>query len=187
MSSPEKYNSLNAYIQKVTDTANNHLEDRSRAIHIPAAVIAALIVSATASSLGGVAYALSPPVGGNGNAQSRTMRLEIKSNYWGFLRLVVGTLETTFVIPPDLNLDGQFNVVLYNKNEDRASRIFAEYTGFPFNDYQDGEPTEKAASITNSYELATKVDAYVQIDHTKPLPTVLMSANRENIDDWGNG
>jgi hypothetical protein len=190
MSDPTKYNSLNAYIQEVTDKANDQLENRSRAIHIPVVIVAALISSgtaaATAAALAGAAYALTPPLG-DGDAQARTMRLEIKSDHWGLLRLVVGTLETTCVIPPGLDLDGQFNVVLYNKNESRTSRIFAEYTGFPLDNEQEQDPTEKASGITVLYEFATKVDAYVQINHTKPLPTVLVSANRNNIDDWGNG
>ena len=187
MSSPDTYSSLNTYIQKVTDEANNQLENNSRAIFIPPAITAAFIMSGTAVGLAGAAFALSPSGDGDGDAQGRSMRLQIQSNYWGFLRLVVGKLETTFVIPPDLNLDGKFNVVLYNMNDTRATRIFAEYTGFPLNDGQDGDSTKKMESITTVYEFATKTDAYVQINHTKTFPTVLMSANLENIDDWGNG
>ncbi len=167
--------------------ANEHLEDRRRlgplALALIPAISAALITSGTSVA---AAYALSPSVS-DASAVRRTMRLKIKSKHWGFLRLVVGTLETTFVIPPDLDLDGKFSVVLYNKNDDRTSRIFAEYTGFPMDDALEGNSKEKADGITVLYEFATKVDAYVEIDHTKPIPIVLMSANRDDIDDWGNG
>ena len=192
MSSPDTYSSLNTYIQKVTDEANNQLEPentpRMDPIIIGSLITAAAMVTTAAiagGALGG-AY-LFGTNNDDGGAQRRSMRLQIQSNHWGVLRLAVGQLETTFVIPPDLNLDGQFNVVLYNKDENSPSRIFAEYTGFPFNYDQDGDSTKKAESITTMYEFATKADAYVQINHTKPLPAILMSANLENIDDWGNG
>ncbi|MCE2028658.1 hypothetical protein [Sessilibacter corallicola] len=187
MSNPTSFDSLNAYIQNVTDQANEQLEANrgSRAVPALLPIIApALINAAAMGGMAAAAYALMPPIG-EGEAQARMMRLGIKSNYWGLLRLIVGTLETTFVIPPSLNLDGQFNVVLYNQNESRSARIVAEYTGYPIND--DGETVDKAAGVTRLYELATKVDAYVKIDHTNPLPSVLISANRSDINDWGNG
>lgn len=184
MSDPDKFESLNAYIQKVNKKANDQLEDNRRAAPVALVPIAAALI--TSGSSAATAFALSPSVG-DGDAVGRTMRLQIKSNHWGFLRLVVGTLETTFVIPPDLDLDGKFSVVLYNKNESRTSRIFAEYTGFPLDHLQGGNPGEKATGITVLYEFETKVDAYVQVDHTKPLPIVLMSAKLTDIDDWGNG
>lgn len=190
MSDPKSYDSLNDYIQHVTDQANEQLETSNGSRAVPAVAIAPAIIKAVASvaTMGGMAaaaYALMPPIG-EGEAQARMMRLRIKSDYWGFLRLIVGNLETTFVIPPGLNLDGQFNVVLYNQNESRSARIVAEYTGYPYND-TDGGTIDKAAGVTRMYELATKVDAYVKIDHSNPLPSVLISASRSNINDWGNG
>lgn len=190
--------SLNEFVSKVTDDANDTLSGVGSADrrNILTAIAPALITSAATVAAAGInamssdtiADSLRPGV-------RRQMRFRIHSKHWGCLRLAVGTLETTFIIPPATDddddddgyvRDDEFYIVLDNGRSQSTSTISAEYTGL-LGRNSDGEFAEKMESMMFMSKFDTRSDVYLLINHTETIPKLLISANRDDIDDWGNG
>jgi len=193
--------SLSQFVSRVTDDANNYLESNSKNRRVisagVAAITAALITSTATIGAAGINTA-SSTMSSNASSQipgrRRNMRIQIKSNKWGCLRLVVGTMETTLIIPPSkgdgnrYSRDEKFLVVLANGVSDSTAVITAEYTGIVANDGSENvEVEEKMEGMAFITELATREDVYLSLDHTETIPKLLISANIDDINDWGTG
>jgi len=195
-----KKNSLNGLAQKINDEGNKLLKkladeqansNSSRIAPLVAIGIIGTVVAAAgvASDTGiGIAGLLNKPTSVLGAGKTRKLKFKVNCEKWCLVRLTVGIQSIPMIIPPNLDIDVDLKVIIYNEG-DRISESEVTYLEIGTNEQlmefvqnYDTDATGKFGSIENVY--LTHENVNILIDNSKSIPLILINADIGDIYDY---